>query len=232
MARHFASATSVFEIGCGTGFVLAGLKAARPAVEYSGSDLYIAALEFAARRLPGVPLYQMDCRHLPFDAEFDVVCAFDVLEHVEEDTAALAEMFRAVKPGGGVIISVPQHPWLWSAGDAYSHHKRRYRRAELVAKVRAAGFVPVQVTSFVASLLPVMAVARALQRDGRKYDPQAEYRAPRVVDRALEGVLAAERWLIGRGVSLPAGGSLVAVAVKPGTSGDDRPEQMRVRRLL
>jgi SAM-dependent methyltransferase len=157
----------------------------------------------------------MDCRHIPFEDEFDIVCALDVLEHVGEDELVLEEMYRTARPGGGVIISVPQHPWLWSAGDDYAHHKRRYRRGELVAKLRGAGFYPVQVTSFVGLLLPVMAVARAFQRNGRTYDPQAEYRAPRVIDRALEGVLETERWMIGRGVSIPAGGSLVVVGKKP-----------------
>jgi SAM-dependent methyltransferase len=213
--RHFPSATSLLEVGCGTGFVLSSLHEARPELRVAGSDLYAGALEYAARRLPDAHLYQMDCRHMPFEDEFDVVCAFDVLEHVDEDELVLAEMFRTVRSGGGVIISVPQHPWLWSAGDDFAHHKRRYRRRELVAKVRGAGFVPVQVTSFVGLLLPLMAVARAFQRNGRTYDPEGEYRAPRVVDRALEGVLETERWMIGRGVSIPAGGSLVVVGKKP-----------------
>jgi SAM-dependent methyltransferase len=186
-----------------------------PLLHLSGSELYTAGLEFASRRLPDAALYQMDCRRIPFDADFDVVCAFDVLEHVEEDQVALGEMFRSVRPGGGVIVSVPQHPWLWSAGDDYAHHKRRYRRAELVSKMRAAGFEVERVTSFVSFLLPLMAVSRSRQRDAGTYDPKAEYRSPRAVDRTMESVLETERWLIGRGVSLPAGGSLVAVARRP-----------------
>ena len=82
MDRHFGSAKSLLEIGCGTGFVMAGLKEARPRLKIAGSDLYTAALEFAARRLPDSNLYQMDCRRIPFDAEFDVVCALDVLEQL------------------------------------------------------------------------------------------------------------------------------------------------------
>jgi hypothetical protein len=117
-----------------------------------------------------------------------------------------------VRPGGGVIVSVPQHPWLWSAGDTYAHHKRRYRRGDLKSKLNAAGFSIIQMTSFVGFLLPLMALSRALRRDVNAYNPQSEYRAPRAVDRALEAVLTSERLLIGRGVSIPAGGSLVAVA--------------------
>ena len=209
---YFPSARALLEIGCGTGYVLSGLHADMPQLNLTGSELHTAGLAFAARRLPGVTLYQMDCRHIPFDGEFDVVCAFDVLEHVEEDGVALAEMFKAARPGGGIVVSVPQHPLLWSAGDDYAHHKRRYRRQELVSKLSAAGFEVVRVTSFVSFLLPLMALSRSRQRDPQTYDPQSEYRAPRVLDRAMESSLEAERWLIARGASLPAGGSLVAVA--------------------
>jgi SAM-dependent methyltransferase len=215
LRRHFPGARSLLEIGCGTGYVLSGLREGLPTLRLAGSELYSAGLEFAARRLPDTALYQMDCRRIPFDSEFDVVCAFDVLEHVEEDGAALAAMFHATRPGGGIILSVPQHPWLWSAGDDYAHHKRRYRRASLRSKLIAAGFEIVRVTSFVSFLLPVMALSRSRQRDPRTYDPTSEYRTPRAVDRAMESVLETERWLIGRGVSLPAGGSLVAVARRP-----------------
>jgi 2-polyprenyl-3-methyl-5-hydroxy-6-metoxy-1,4-benzoquinol methylase len=212
LRRHFPDAKNLLEIGCGTGYVLSGVHEAMPQLNLAGSELYTAGLGFASTRLPGATLYQMDCRHIPFEAEFDVVCAFDVLEHVEEDEVALAEMFNAVRPGGGIIVSVPQHKWLWNAGDDYAHHKRRYRRSELRAKLAAAGFDVVRMTSFVTLLLPVMALSRSRRRDLHTYNPKSEYQAPRAIDRAMESVLEAERWLIRRGISLPAGGSLVAVA--------------------
>jgi SAM-dependent methyltransferase len=215
LRRYFPDARKLLEIGCGTGFVLAGLRKAMPELELAGSELYEAGLEFAAQRLPGVELYQMDCRLIPFDSEFDVICALDVLEHVEEDEVALAEVFRSVRPGGGVIVSVPQHPRLWSAGDDFAHHKRRYRRPELASKLRAAGFEVRRLTSFVSLLLPLMAASRARQRDAKTYDPSTEYRAPRMVDRALETILEAERGMIAAGLSLPVGGSLFAVATRP-----------------
>jgi len=214
LRRHFPRADSLLEIGCGTGFVLTGIHEALPRLKLYGSELYVAGLGYASRRLPDATLYQMDCRRIPFESEFDVVCAFDVLEHVEEDGVALDEMYQAVRPGGGIIVSVPQHPRLWSAGDDYAHHKRRYTRRELESKIKKAGFRIERVTSFVTFLLPLMALSRSRQRDAQNYDPQAEYRAPRAVDRVMEATLEAERWLIGRGASLPAGGSLLAVARK------------------
>ena len=74
----------------------------------------------AVSRVPDVQLYQLDGRRLPFEEEFDVVGAFDVLEHVDDDGLVLAQMHQATKPGGGIIVSVPQHPWLWSAVDEFS----------------------------------------------------------------------------------------------------------------
>jgi SAM-dependent methyltransferase len=212
---HFADARSVLEVGCGTGFVLTGIGQARPEVRLVGSELHPAGLAFAKRRLPTAEFLQMDARHIPFDSEFDVVLALDVIEHIEEDAVVLDQMFRSVRPGGGVIITVPQHPLLWSANDEFSQHRRRYRRVDLLVKLRGASFEPSQTTSFVTSLLPLMTASRAMQRDVRKFDPSGEYHAPRAVDRVFEAMLEGERWLIARGVSLPVGGSLVAVARRP-----------------
>lgn len=214
LKAHFPGARTLLEIGCGTGYVLTGIRTALPELQVAGSELYTAGLRFASDRLPGVELYQMDCRRIPFDAEFDVVCAFDVLEHVEEDEVALRQMHAATRPGGGILVSVPQHRWLWSAGDDYAHHKRRYTRRELTDKVQRAGFRVARVTSFVSLLLPVMMLSRSRQQEAAKYDPETEYRAPRIVDRAMELTTEGERRLIGLGASLPVGGSLVAVGLK------------------
>ncbi len=128
-------------------------------------------------------------------------------------SAVLAELRRAVRPGGGIIVTVPQHPWLWSAADDYGRHVRRYTRNELVRKLQRAGFTPVRTTSFVSLLLPLLAVSRLLRRSSDEpYDPETEYRAAARVDRLLEHVLTVERTLIRRGVGFPAGGSLLTVA--------------------
>src|SRR5919109_743270 len=136
----------------------------------------------------------------------------DGLEHIEEDQEVLAELHRAVRPAGGLLVTVPQHPKLWSPVDDYSRHVRRYVRRELVAKLNRAGFDLMRLTSFVTLLLPVMALSRLRQRRSRGFDPLAEYRSPAFVDSALGCVMAAERSLIRAGVSLPSGGSLLAVA--------------------
>lgn len=213
LKRYFPAARSFHELGCGSGFVLGGVREAMPGLAVSGSELFRSGLDVAAERLGKVPLYQIDGRALPFTEEFDVIGAFDVLEHIDEDVQVLDELHRATRPGGGVIITVPQHPRLWSAADDYARHVRRYTRRELVGKVERAGFHPVRVTSFVSLLLPLFALSRLMKRPSDEpYDPETEYRATASLDGTLERVLSLERALIRRGLSFPAGGSLLAVA--------------------
>jgi hypothetical protein len=139
----------------------------------------------------------------------------DVLEHVQDDAGALSALARSARPGGGVFLLVPQHPSLWSDMDRVAHHARRYRRDELVGKVREAGLEVDYVGSFVTTLLPAMVFSRALRRALRRpYDPVRELE-PGPLNPVFERILGAERRLIGRGISLPFGGSLLLVARKP-----------------
>lgn len=214
--RYYPDAQSFLEVGCGTGYVLAGLRQRSPGLRLAGGDPFAAGLEIARRRLPDVDLFQLDGRRLPWEDEFDVVGAFDMLEHVEEDQQVLAELIRVVKPGGGALISVPQHPRLWASVDEFSGHKRRYTADELVGKIEAAGFGIVRKTSFVSLLLPLVMLSRLRRRDnGNAYDPRTEYRLPQSIDAFFERVMGLERFLIRRGVSLPAGTSLLVVARRP-----------------
>jgi SAM-dependent methyltransferase len=218
LGRYFPAARSFLEIGCGTGFVLAGIGRAFPALALAGAEVFSEGLAHAHERAPGAALFQMDARRMPFAEEFDVIGAFDVLEHIEQDVAVLTEMFRAVRPDGGVMLTVPQHPFLWSRTDEHAHHKRRYTRAELVDKVRRAGFEIARATSFVSLLLPAMALSRLAGGVARGADPLPELSIGRGMNALLTGVLAAERALIERGVSFPAGGSLLLIARKPKAS--------------
>jgi SAM-dependent methyltransferase len=215
LARYFPSARRFLDLGCGTGFVLMGARETFPALELSGSDVRAEALDRAAQRVPGAFLFQMDGRRMPFTEEFDVIGAFDVIEHVPEDDAMLREMHRALRPGGGLLLTVPQHPWLWSEADDFSHHQRRYSRRGLRARLRSAGFEILQLTSFCSLLMPALVADRWWRRLRRAvYDPASELRLTGVND-VLERVMQLEAALIARGLSLPAGGSLLAVARRP-----------------
>lgn len=215
LERYFPAARSFLEIGCGTGFVLAGIRQRLPRLSLSGSDIFSQGLSFAQARIPDASLYQMDARRIPFEEEFDVIGAFDVLEHITEDETVLVEMYRATRPGGGVMLTVPQHPFLWSALDEHAMHKRRYTRRDLVEKVRRAGFRIVRLTSFVSLLLPAMVLSRlAKQRSDEPFDPFAEFKISPRANAALSRLLGFERFLITSGLTLPAGGSLLVVAMR------------------
>ncbi len=215
LPKYFPKARNFLEVGCGTGFVLAGLQEARPALCLCGSELFSDGLRFARARLPWVDLYQMDARRIPFTDEFDVVGAFDVLEHVVKDEEVLAQIFRATRPDGGLLVTVPQHPALWSATDAHARHQRRYSRLELSRKVRAAGFRIERMTSFVSLLLPLMVISRMTSNTRGRVNPWAEFEVSRPLNTLLEVFLMLEGAMIRSGISFPAGGSLLLVARKP-----------------
>jgi SAM-dependent methyltransferase len=213
LRTEFPSARSLLEIGCGTGFVLAGLERAAPQLRLAGAELHAGGLRHAAERAPAACFYQLDARAIPFDREFDVVGAFDVLEHIDDDERVLAGMRDATAPGGGIVVTVPQHEWLWSSADDYAEHKRRYSRRELTDKVARAGFAIRRVTSFVSLLLPLMAASRLAERFGRRrYDPSREHEAAQKIDAPLARVAELELRLLRAGVGLPFGGSLLLVA--------------------
>jgi SAM-dependent methyltransferase len=213
LARYFPGARRVLEAGCGTGYVLSGLAQAFPAAELTGSEVAAEGLAHAAQRVPAARLIQMDARRIPFRAEFDVAGAFDVLEHIEDDRAVLRALHESLAPGGGLILTVPQHPFLWSEFDARARHVRRYRAAELNAKVAEAGFEVVRMTSFVSLLLPLMMASRlAARAPAADYDPLAELKIAPWLNWTLERILDFERLLIRAGLSFPAGGSLLLIA--------------------
>lgn len=219
MRRYFPTAQSLLEIGCGNGYVLLGMRRAFPTMALAGSEIFSAGLAFAAERLPGVDLFQMDATRIPFVDEFDVVGAFDVLEHIKDDETVMAQMFQAVRPGGGVLITVPQHMSLWSQADIEAMHQRRYSAQEMRTKLTRAGFQVVRTTSFVSLLFPLMAAQRRSKRKPNpNYSVHDELAISGLANWSLERVLEVERAFIKPGVSFPFGGSLLAVARKPAES--------------
>lgn len=215
LKRYFPQAQSFLEVGCGTGFVLSGIEQACSQLALFGSEVFATGLGFAAHRLSKATLFQMDARAIPFVDEFDVIGAFDVLEHIQQDVDVLKQMHQAIQPGGGIILTVPQHPWLWSQFDDIGHHVRRYQAQELKAKVELAGFKVIRTTSFVSLLLPLMLLSRLRSRKiDSNYDVMAEFKISPWMNAALEGILTLERTVIHHGGSFPAGGSLLLIAQK------------------
>jgi SAM-dependent methyltransferase len=218
LRRFFPNLKSFLEIGCGNGFVLSAIGASFPHATLAGSEILSCGLAHAARRLPHAELFQMDARSIPFASHFDCIGAFDVLEHISEDERVLRSIHRALKPNGGILLTVPQHPWLWSHRDEMVGHVRRYTAKELKEKVVEAGFKIIFATSFVSFLLPLMWISRKVRPWDRDpcgaNGPFVELKAGRWVNRAFGMVMGLECFMIQLGMRFPIGGSLLLAGKK------------------
>jgi SAM-dependent methyltransferase len=213
----------IVEVGCGTGAVLQMLEKVCTTGQVSGMDLFEEGLEFARKRV-SCPLICGDLRSPPFDTTFDLVGMFDVLEHIEDDRATLDHLFRLVRPGGRLLLTVPAHMSLWSYFDVSSGHYRRYHRADMRSKLTAAGFEVEFITEFMMTLFPLVWLGRRLNRLFRRNGPAhatnsdlaiRELRVVPVVNTLLLWLLRLENCLIARRWSLPVGTSLLAIARRP-----------------
>ncbi len=209
LKKHCPAMQSFLEIGCGTAFVTSAVQKAFPSTAITGSEIYVNGLDEALKRLANnATLIQMDARHIPFTEEFDVIGAFDALEHIEQDVDVLSEIHRALKVGGHVLLSVPQHMKLWSFADEQACHVRRYARDELQIKMQKVGFEVIDSTSFVFFLLPLMYLSR------KNSTTEAGLTIPAWQNSVLYAVMQLELLCIKLGFKLPVGGSRFVVGRK------------------
>lgn len=198
----------ILEIGCGTGHNLPMLArfGAVEAIEIDPAARAIAALRLGRpvgdAPLPALPGMERGA--------YDLVAVLDVIEHIEDDVAALAAIRSLLAPGGKVLIAVPAHQWMWSAHDVVNHHHRRYSRKTLDAAIRAGGLVAERTTWFNSLLFPLAAGARVLGRlTGRDDSDDAPPPAP--VNSLFEAIFRLERHMVGR-VPMLSGVSIVTLA--------------------
>ena len=207
--RYLPPPVRLLDIGCGTGGNLAMLGRHGEAV---GVDTSPFAVEAAGDR-SGLPVHLGSLPDaLPPDlGRFDGVCLFDILEHLEDDHAALVRVRDLLVPRGLIVITVPALPWLWSRHDLSFGHKRRYLRPDLERVIAAAGLELVHCTYFCSFLLPPLAVIRLT---GRLLNLRGgtDFGLPSAaINGLLHRVFAAETRLVLQGV-LGIGSSLLAVA--------------------
>jgi SAM-dependent methyltransferase len=209
--RFFPDARQFLEVGCGTGSVLQAIAGSRPWNRLVGAELHPSGLVYARTRLPSnVEFVQMDARMIPGCDIFELVGAFDVIEHIADDEGVLRGMRAATQIDGGIIVAVPQHPWLWSRADDIAHHQRRYRRGELEAKLIRSGFEVLFTSSFTALLLPLM-IASRWRRSTRDDDVFREFRLNHYLNHIFAMILRAEIRMTLAGLNWFAGGSRVVV---------------------
>ena len=197
----------ILEIGCGTGHNLPMLArfGRVDAVEIDERSRAIASRRLghavSDARLPALA-------GLP-DRRYDLIALLDVLEHIDDDRAALAAIAGRLTRHGRVLLTVPQYPWLWSGHDVANHHFRRYTRASLKTAIAGSGLGIDLLQSFNSLLFPLAAIDRGIARlTGREGSDDAMPPVP--VNALFETIFGLERYLVGQ-VPMPPGVSLVAL---------------------
>lgn len=213
---------AVLEVGCSSGYLLADLRAAFPDAFVIGADYIRGPLEKLAAERPQQPLLQFDLTRCPMpDGCVDAVVALNVLEHIEDDRAAVREMFRIIRPGGVAILELPAGPRLYDVYDKVLMHYRRYAPRQAVAMFRDAGFRVAGHSHIGFFVYPAFAAVKL--RNRRWLDKsEAEQRAvvtQEVVATKRSAVMRALMTLeemCGRHVRYPFGIRCVFTATKPG----------------
>jgi SAM-dependent methyltransferase len=198
----------ILELGCGTGHNLAMLSGFG---RVDGLELDDEARALSEKRLgrkvmssPLPELAEVQDRH------YDLIGAFDVIEHIDEDGDALGSIATKLKPGGTFVMTVPAHQWMWSAHDVVNHHKRRYSKRALKQLVDASPLKLKRIGYFNSVLFPLAVAERAASKMRGKGDADVKL-PPAPLNLVLEKLFAVERYFVGR-VPLPPGLSLFAVA--------------------
>jgi SAM-dependent methyltransferase len=199
----------VLEVGCGTGGNLDMLSRFG---RVRGIEPDSESRDYAAKRT-GVAISPgaLPDRLPDFGTAFDLVTAFDVVEHVDDDGGTVEALGRLLAPGGFLVTTVPAHQWMWSAHDEHHHHKRRYSLRAYRALFDAAGLRLRRATYFNCLLFPPIAAVRLLRiaTGSKRGSDEAEVGAP--LNRVLHGLFASEQVLL-RHMNLPFGVSILAVA--------------------
>ena len=199
----------VLDAGCGTGGLLAALRARRPDLELFGVEWAEAAVARSAAK-SGAWLVRGSVNALPFaDASFSAVVSADVLCHAAvQPDKALAELRRVLRPGGRLVVNMPAFAWLMSAHDRQVHNARRVNAGALRTMLAQAGFSDIRTRYWNGLLLPLMVARRKLQRQDARSDVAVF--SP-WLDATLFAITEFERRLP---VRMPAGGSVLATAIR------------------
>lgn len=204
----------ILEIGCSGGPLMRSLKN-RGFTNLYGIDISHDAIDLCkARNIENVAV--MDGAKTQFkNEEFDVIIASDVLEHIEDDSAALAEWYRILKPNGKLLLFVPVHSFLWSSHDEVNKHFRRYAKVLLMNKLEKEHFIWDRISYWNFILFFPIYVLRTLQRLLKRTSVSKNqlHGSNRFIDAILVTILKMENLLL-EFIDFPMGVSLFAVCRK------------------
>lgn len=205
------------EVGCGTGFVLEAVARTFPSLRLEATEYYEAGLSVARNRTPCCQFREMNALLMNDSNRYECIGCFDVLEHIQDDELVISNFYQALQPTGKLILTVPQHKWLWSAADDFAHHMRRYSRREILTKLRRIGFTITYTSSFVSLLLMLMVAQRfsGPRKASKNYTIRDILDVNPILNQLLYVTMLLELMLLRLGIRFPAGGSLVVVAQKP-----------------
>lgn len=202
----------IFEVGCGTG---GNLDMLGKFGNVSAIDMDETARAIALKKT----CYRHDIRdgccpeEIPFmEKKFDLICMFDVLEHIEQDTETLLVLKKLLKKNGRILITVPAYQWLYGVHDEFLHHKRRYTANQLQAKIATAGLMSAKISYFNTILFPIVAIARLKDKLLGNASATGTKVPPTIVNNIFQKLFGFERFLLER-MDLPFGSSLLCILV-------------------
>ncbi len=212
--KYASNNSKIVEFGCGTGFVSSYLRTL--GYDLDCADMSIQGLNYCKSRGSGSNYYQFNLYDPLFYDHYDCICAFDVIEHVNDDLLVLRNFNSALKSGGIIFITVPANKKLWSGTDELANHKRRYDATELEEKLGLEGFRIVRISYFMTFLYPVLFIKRMWvnQVSGKgKVKTSNELKINRLLNGLFYHIFKLESHLLNY-VNLPFGSSLICVAQK------------------
>lgn len=209
LQRYCPKGARALDIGAGTGYNTLLLE--RYAQKVFALEPAKAAINLFKNK--NVTIFRSDLISFASPLQFDLITLFDVLEHIEDDNAALMKIRGLVSCGGKVILTIPALPLLWSKHDEVHHHFRRYTKQTLQHVAEKAGFSITRMTYFNFYLFPVILIVRIAGRFfGKKRDSDFRHLPPRI-NTFLAWVFGSEHYLL-RFLNIPFGVSLICVLEK------------------
>lgn len=222
LKKHLHEPTAtILEVGCSSGFMLEAMQQAFPQATIIGADVVDEPLNKLAEKMPHTPLLRFDLVHCPLpDNSVDAIVMLNVLEHIEDDEAAIGQALRVLKPGGTLIIEVPAGPHLYDAYDKILMHYRRYKLSALTQLLKKQGFQIKKRSHLGVLLYPGFWLVKMLNK---KRLTESEATQKQKVDRAIRNtgrsllltwIMNTELWL-GRFIQYPTGIRCLVTCTKP-----------------